>query len=925
MPLGPGTRLGPYEIQSALGAGGMGEVYRARDTRLDRTVAIKVLPSHVSADPALRERFEREARTIAALNHPHICTLHDVGHQDGIDFLVMEHLEGETLAQRLTRGGMDLNDALAIAIQMADALDKAHRAGIVHRDLKPGNIMLVRRGGPSSPPDAKSSDVRRGGPSGPPTAKLLDFGLAKVTPAVVAASGLSIAPTGVTPMTAQGTILGTLQYMAPEQIEGQDADTRTDIFAFGCLLYEMLTDRKAFEGKTQASLIGAILKDVPPPISTVHPLTPSQVDHVVQRCLAKHPDERWQSASDLHLELKWVAEQVARGGLGATRGAQQPARLWRRPVPLIAAGVMALVAAVVAGIGAWMARPASSSNNSGIVRLTVALPGSDQLANLENPGLALSPDGTQLAYVAIRDGKQQLFVRSTDGVEPRALTGTDGADNPFFSPDGQWVGFFAQGKLKKVSVAAGAVQVLCDAPGLFGKGGSWGPDNTIYFAPRNNSGLSKVSSSGGTPVEVTKLDRSKGEISHRWPQVLPGGKAVLFSVWRGPGRDEMQVALQMLDTGERRMLVQGGESGRYVSPGYLVYAREDTLLAVPFDANRLEVSGKAPVPLAEQVRHGVEGAQYAVSDVGELVYAPGSVHRGDRRLVWVDRSGRVEPLTVPSRAYGTPVLSPDGRRAAVMVDASTIEIWVYDFSRTTFTPLGTSPGGSSQAPVWTPDGARIVYRATRAGFRNLFWKPVDGAGPEERLAEQDEGLQTPSSISSDGKWLAFQRGGASGTDVWVLGLSGDRKPQPLLMTSFNESDARFSPDGRWIAYGSDESSRPEIYVQPFQTPGRRWQVSTDGGSEVVWSRDGRELFYTNGDKLMAVDVRTQPAFSVGAPRLLFEGRYVPSVNSVSGFDVSPDGRRFLRVQPIEPDPPANQINVVMNWFEELKRLVPSTN
>lgn len=899
MSLSPGTRLGPFEIVALVGAGGMGEVYKGRDTRLNRTVAIKVLPQQVSSQPELKQRFEREAQTIAGLNHPNICALYDVGQHEGVDYLVMEYLEGETLAQRLERGALPLDHVLKYAIEISGALEKAHQHSVIHRDLKPSNIMLTRSG-----------------------AKLLDFGLAKLKQDAHAPSALSALPTNVN-LTAEGAILGTLQYMAPEQLEGKEADARTDVFAFGAVLYEMATGRKAFEGKSQASLIVSIMEHEPPAMSSTQPIVPRHLDHHVRRCLAKAPEARWQTASDLHEELKWVAETIAQG-LNKTAETQVAVKRWRRPIPLVATGLIALVTAIAASLAVWMSRTAAPEGSSAVTRLSVALPVGDQVA-LANPGLALSPDGMQLAYVGIRQGKQQLFLRPLDGLESKPIPATEGAINPFFSPDGQWVGFFAQGKLKKVSVNAGAIQILCDAPGGGGgQGGSWGPDNSIYFALTSVSGLWKVSAAGGTPTEVTRLDRSNGEVSHRWPQLLPGGKAVLFTVWTGPGWDQRQIHAQSLETGERHLLVRGGDTGRHVSTGQLVYAaRGDALMAVPMDLGRLEVTGAAPVPLAEQVRGGGEGVHYAVSNLGELAYVPGSVRRFEHRLVWVDRKGAVEPLSAPTREYVNAAISPDGSQAAVEIYAGTLGVWIYDFSRATLIPF-TTPNSSSQAPVWTPDGSRVVYRGTRGGFRNLFWKDVDATSEEERLTTKEDTNQTPGSWSPDRTWLAFSETSQStGTDIWLLHLNGDRKPQAFLATQFDERNPRLSPDGRWLAYTSNESGRMEVYVQPFPGPGGKRLISTEGGTEPVWSRNGRELFYLSGDKFMAVDIATQPTLSAGSPRLLFEGRYVTSLTGSSGYDISPDGQRFLRVQAIEPDLPATQINVVFNWFEELKQRVPA--
>jgi serine/threonine-protein kinase len=901
MSLRPGTSIGPYEIVTPLGAGGMGEVYKARDPRLDRTVAIKILPEHVGANAESKQRFEREAKALAALSHPHICSIFDVGEaipgqspdhpiaqspDSPVSYLVMEHLEGETLAQRLERGALPLDQALRYAIEMADALDKAHRQGIVHRDLKPGNVMLTKSG-----------------------AKLLDFGLAKLRPAGPAKGiSLSAAPTMNSPLTGEGSLVGTFQYMAPEQLEGQEADARTDMFAFGAVVYEMVTGRKAFEGKSQASLIGAILRDSPRPISDLQSLSPPALDRTVGRCLAKNPEDRWQDARDLRHELEWTAHGAVPATEQLTSGPPQQAQGRRRAVPLglaLPVGVLLLAAAGVA----WIWRPAGRAEASRVVRLAVALPPGEQIRGGATswPAVAVSPDGGTLAYVS----GERLYLRAMDRLAPKPTLGTDGARSPFFSPDGQWIGFFAQGQLKKVSVTGGTASPVCPAP--FAAGGAWGPDDNIYFAPFNASGLSKCPAAGGTPEPVTSLDRSKGEVSHRWPQVVPGGNAVVFTVWKGPGWDEMSLELQRLDTGERKVLVRGSSTGRVVSSGYLVHTRAGQLTAVPFDLDRFSV-GDSPVPLGVQVREG-EGSHYAISDSGTLAYVGGD-SQFEGRLVWVSRDGRVEPIPAPLRSYQAVAISPDGRRAALTVQDSRWDFWIHDLVRHTQTRLATGDG-SSQWPQWMPDGSRLVYRGTRTGFRNLYWNAVDGTGQEERLTTSEK-LQTPASVSPDGQLLAYTEiDPLTGSDVGMLSLGGAHESRAFLNTLAAEDGLRFSPDGRWVAFQSDESGRNEIYVQPFPGPGGKVPISTEGGQLPVWSRDGRELFYVNGLKMMVVGVTTQPTFTAGAPRPLFEGRYEPT-----RYDVSPDGTRFLRIQPTDSEQAATQIIVVLNWTEELRRLVP---
>jgi Tol biopolymer transport system component len=892
-----GTRLGPYEILSAIGAGGMGEVYRARDTRLDRTVAIKVLPTHLADRSELRERFDREAKTIASLNHPHICTLYDIGHQDGIDYLVMEYLEGETLAQRLQKGALPLEQVLQNAIEISDALDKAHRKGVTHRDLKPGNIMLTKSG-----------------------TKLLDFGLAKLrqeaTPVDVPLSDL---PTAKDPLTAQGMLLGTLQYMAPEQLEGKEVDARTDIFAFGAVVYEMATGKRAFDGKTQASVIGAILKDDLPPISSLQPMTPPALDRIVKRCLSKEPDERCQSAKDLTDELKWIVEggsQVALVSSAAPKGIRT---LGRREL-VLSAGALLLVA-IITGLAVWNLKPAPAPSQQPVTRTTISLPPGQQLAGLENgPAVALSPDGSLLVYVATQAGIQQLYLRALDSMEAKPIAETEGAVCPFFSPDGQWLGFFVGGKLKKVSVGGGAAITLSDAPQPLGA--DWGSQGMIGFAPRADGALLQVPDSGGPTRPLTRPEKS--ENSHRWPDFLPSGNGVLFAASPNPNSwNNASIVVQSVGTGDRRVLFQGGTNPRYAPSRHLVYAQGGSLMAVPFDTKRLAVTGAA-VPVVEGVQQSAfSGAtQYSFSGSGSLVYVPGGVQSAQSRLVWVTRNGTEQPLAALPRSYLGPRLSPDGRRIAVAIQEQETQIWQYDLSRDTLTRL-TFEGNNNLVPAWTPDGKRIAFISNKEGPQNLFWRLADGSGGLERLTTS-ENTNVPHSWSPDGQLLAYvEVNPTTGYDIWVLRMS-DRKAQPFLRTPFNESVPRFSPDGRWLAYISNESGRAEIYVQPYPGPGGKWQISTEGGTEPVWNRNGRELFYRSGDKMMAVDITAQPSFSAGKPRLLFEGRYEQAPITSPNYDVSSDGQRFLMLKPTEQEQAApTQINVVLNWFEELKRRVPA--
>jgi serine/threonine-protein kinase len=909
MGLAAGTRLGPYEIVAAIGAGGMGEVYRARDTRLDRTVAIKILPATLAADPQFRERFDREAKVISALEHPHICALYDVGEERlrpargaGVErseaaprgwgpasseeavvhFIVLQYLEGETLAERLSRGPMPLEQALEIGIQIADALDRAHRQGIVHRDLKPGNVMLTKSG-----------------------AKLLDFGLARTGAAVARASGASLLPTKQATLTTQGTILGTFQYMAPEQLEGSDADARTDIWAFGAVLYEMVTGRKAFEGKSHASLIGAILKDQPPPPSAVQPLSPSVLDQVIRRCLAKDPDDRWQTARDLVLQLKWVAEGSAAG--------VAPLAARRSKARLITAGTGVLIGAVLSGAAVWFLK-AVPADRPVVMRFTVPLPEGQNFTRQGRHLLAVSPDGSRLVYVA----NQQLYLRRMGELEATPIRGTEGLDptSPFFSPDGEWVGFWAGEQLKKIPVAGGGTVLLCPAENPFGA--SW-KGGTI-LAGQGPQGILSVPAAGGTASIIIKVTPERAA---HGPQMLPDGETVLFTLGAGAGQwDDAQIVAQSTASGARKVLVTGATDGRWVETGHLVYARAGILYAVPFDGTRLEVTG-GPVPLIDGVQQpSVSGAaQFAVARTGLLAYVPGVI--GDRRvLAWVDRQGREEPLKAEPRTYIYPRLSPDGKRIVIEVRDQAQDIWVWNSDSETLERL-TVETSFEGYPIWTPDGRRIIYSSSGQANGGIFWRSADGAGGAERLTTSGN-RQFPQTISPDGTLLVFrEENPKTRTDLMLLSLDGKREVRPLINTEFLENNADISPDGRWLAYDSGESGSPEVYVRPFPNVGEsRRQISTGGGTRPLWARSGRELYYRDSQgRLIAVPVRTGATFSADRPRVLLETRgYFPGIIG-RAYDVSPDGRRVLLIKDAAA-PSAPGMTIVANWFEELTARVP---
>ncbi len=889
MTLAAGIKLGYYEVLAPIGAGGMGEVYQAHDTKLGRDVAIKVLPEAVAHDPERLSRFQREAKLLASLNHPNIATIHGLEQSNGTNYLVMELVNGETLADRIKREcAVPVDEALTICKQIAEALEAAHEKGIIHRDLKPANVKVT--------PEGK--------------VKVLDFGLAKAFESDAANDDPSNSPTRSMAATMHGVILGTAAYMSPEQARGKAVDKRTDIWAFGCVLYELLTGKQAFDGEDTTEILAAVMK-TEPDWNLLPADTPQSIRSLLRHCLQRDKTLRLRDGGDAGIEIHEALVAPQEEGAAAFPEVVG----WRRFIVLSVAalGLLALGSAVT-----WFLKPSQHQATQRPAHVAVALPPGDRVET-NNLNVALSPDGTQLAYVALRGSVQQLYLRAMDSPEVKAISGTDGAFNPFFSPDGQWIGFFAQGKMKKVSPGGGAPLTICDA-GPSG-GASWGEDNTIVFAPSGNSGLQRVSAAGGKPQILTTPDPSKGEYSHRYPQILPGGKAVLFTALIGLGWDESSVEILLLDTKQRRVVVRGGHTGRYVPSGHLVYFRAGALLALPFDLARLEATSDTPVTIADGIRQngGTTGADYTVSITGTLAYVPAAAgsRQFEQRLVWVDRQGKIEPLQAPARFFnvqaGDTRLSPDGKHVATTIDSGTQQIWIYDVALGTLTQLTSEPG-SSLDPVWTPDEKRVAYRSNRAGIYTLYWKPADGSGPEERLTTSDNN-HTPDSWSPDGKLLAFSEiNPTTGSDIWVLPLEGDRKPRPFLRTPADEFDAMFSPDGHWLAYTSKESGGFDVYVQPYPGPGKKWQVSSGGGTTPRWNPNGRELFYRNGDKTMAVDVTTSPTFSAGKPRLVYEG---PS------GDPSPDGQHFQAIQPIEPEQPPTQIDVVLNWFEELKQKVPT--
>ena len=881
MLLPQGTRLGPYEIVAPLGAGGMGEVYQARDKRLERTVAIKILPKEMSADTVRKQRFEREAKIISGLNHPNICVLYDVGSQDGVDYLVMECVEGETLAKRLEKGPLPLDQVLKYGSQIADGLDRAHRSGVVHRDLKPGNIMLTAIG-----------------------AKLLDFGLAK--PAAALANATTLTAVRAAPVTEEGTIVGTFQYMSPEQVEGKELDGRSDVFSLGAVLYEMVTGKRAFEGKNQLSVASAILEKEPELISAAKPMTPRALDHAVKKCLTKLPDERWQSVSDLASQLKWISETASQQGEAGRVPAAR--RRWERAGWLLAGAFFLLL--MPSGVALWNA--SSERPTPMYFHASVPFAAND---------LALSPDGRTLAMVAYsaRVNNYVLWTYEIGGRQTGSLDGTQEASYPFWSPDGRSIGFFADGKLKKVDLPGGQVQVLCDAPN--GRGGTWNRDGVVVFTPDSFGGLSRVSASGGVPVEMTQPDTSRFETSHRWPVFLPDGRHFIYLAANFTGKFEYNANfLGSLDSQERRLLVSTSANAAYAEPGYLLYLRDKTLVAQPFDRRRYVLSGE-PHTLSDEVlyTHLVNRAVFSVSSGAVLVTQTGK-GAALSQLTWFDRNGKPVGTTGAPGSYGNARLSPDGRRVAVdqtNPDGRNVDILILEPDGVAPTRLTFDPSAHS-TPIWSPNGKQILFSWNRKFGAQLYLKPTDGSGSEEEAADLGAGFPVNTwDWSRDGKYVLVRKG----NELWYLSWP-ERVARPLLQAKWTVQNAQFSPDGRWMAYTSNETGSTEIYVSPFPSANGKWQVSSAGGEEPRWRQDGKELFYLSAEgKMMAVAVTKGASFKAEAPVALFQTqrrRQPISSFAVFSYDVSGDGQRFLIITKVD-EASAAPLSVFLNWASEMEK------
>jgi Tol biopolymer transport system component len=890
MSLSTGTRLGTYEVTSHIGSGGMGEVYQAHDSKLGRDVALKVLPEQFARDPERLARFQREAKMLAALNHPNIAAIYGLEQSGDTHYLAMELVPGQTLADRIRGGAIPLDEALPIARQVADAVEYAHDKNVIHRDLKPANIKVTAEG----------------------TVKVLDFGLAKALSDEVAAGDMSNSPTLSMAATRQGVILGTAAYMSPEQAKGKTVDRRADVWAFGVVLYEMLTGKQLFTGETVPDTMAAVMREEPS-FDKLPSNTPSAIRNLLRRCLERNLRRRLPHIGDARITI----EDALSGAAPAEAVSAAPRKNRERLPWAVAAGLAVLL------VGAsWVAWRATRPAERPLVRLDVDLGPDVSLGSLAGADEILSPDGTRLVYVS----QGRLFTRRLDQPNPTELAGTQGTFAPFFSPDGQWVAFFAPGKLQKISVEGGSAITLCDAGN--GEGGSWGEDGNIIAALGQTVGLSRIPSAGGPPSPVTDLQN--GEVTHRWPQILPGGKAVLFTASQAGAYDAANIELMSLADHSRKTLVRGGTFGRYLPSGHLVYLNRGTLFAVPFDVDRLEVHG-TPAPVLDQVGYNAAqgSAQLGFSQTGTVIYRGGVAGGGLFTVAWLDGAGMVKLLLAKPGSYGRPSMSPDGERLAIEVtEGSGTDIWLYNWRRDTMTRLTFT--GNANGPVWSPDGRYIAFRVLGAG---VSVTRSDGSGKPQPLT-QSKNLQTPWSFTPDGKRLAFhEQDSKTAFDLWTVSLESDSaglrpgKPEIFLQTPADERAPSFSPDGRWMAYSSSESGIFQVYVRAFPDKGGKWQISNSGGSYPMWSRTGQELLFEALDNhIMAAAYTVKgDSFEADKPRAWSEKQIGGSVNTVKNIDLAPDGKRIVALMPVETagaQKAQNQVTFLENFSDELRRKVP---
>jgi Serine/threonine protein kinase len=892
-PLAAGIRLGRYEIRSAIGAGGMGEVYCARDTQLGRDVAVKVLPSSFSSDVDRLHRFQQEACAAGALNHPNILIVHDIGTHNGAPYVISELLEGSTLRNRIGGTPLAQRRVIEYALQIAHGLAAAHEKGIVHRDLKPDNIFITNDG----------------------RVKILDFGLAKLTQLDGNQSQTDIPTRRVD--TDPGVVMGTVGYMSPEQVKGRTVDHRSDIFSFGAIVYEMLSGQRAFHGESAAETMSAILKEDPPELSETNKTVSPALLRLVNHCLEKNPEERFHSASDLAFALESLSGGTALSNQTATLPTWRPRLVKSRE---LIAWILAGIAVVVAGIALAANYFRSTSVDKRVLKLSIMPPEKTTMTMTGAVSIAISPDGQRLAFVANSAGKDLIWVRPLDSLSAQSLDGTDGVFAPsgiFWSPDGHSIGFFAGGKLKKIDVSGGPPQTLSDAPDA--RGGTWNREGVILYNPAgSNQPLYRVSAAGGDPTPATSLDKSQYETSHRWPYFLPDGRHFLYFARGKP--EHTGVYLGSLDSKETTKLLGSSVNAVYAPPGWLLFMRNETLMAQPFDANKLRLTNE-PISIAQPVSFngGLGRGTFSVSENGVLIYRGGTGQIN--QPIWFDRAGKQLGSLGEPGLFFTLWLSPDEKRvAADRMDPQmgTQDIWLFDLLRDIPSRFTTNPG-NDWYPLWSPDGNSIVFTSNRDGVPNLYLKNASGVGDEGVLLKSEE-IKVADDWSADGKFIVYEsRNSQTKLDLWILPMSGDRKPFPFLQTLFNEQQAHFSPDGKWIAYTSDESGAPEVYVQTFPASGGKWRISTSGGAEPKWRRDGKELFYIAADKkLMSVDTKLGPTFEAGVPKALFETRITVLTTFRNHYTVTGDGQRFLIISGLE-ESNFTPISVVVNWTADLKR------
>ncbi len=878
----PDTIIGQYSVVSKIGEGGMGEVWRARDTKLGRDVAIKVLPVAFSTDAERLRRFEQEAQAAGALNHPNILVIFHIGTHEGAPYIVSELLEGETLRDRMAGAALPQRKALDYGLQIARGLAAAHEKGIVHRDIKPDNVFVTNDG----------------------RVKILDFGLAKLTGAADAQSQTEVPTRKVN--TDPGTVMGTMGYMSPEQLKGQPADHRSDIFSFGAILYEMLSGKRAFRGDSTAETISSILREDPPELSETNKTISPALERVVNHCLEKNPEERFHSASDLGFAIEALSGSATLSGSTTTILAALPAaKRKRRELVAWTAAVLCLLLAIALGLLYFRRTPAEERP----MRFVIALP--EKATDISVP--VISPDGRTVAFLASFEGKRFIYARPLDSLTAQRLAGTDNATFPFWSPDSHYLAFFTDNKLKKIEATGGSPQTLCEvrSPGS----GTWNRDGVILFGAEN-APIQRVSASGGTPTPALKLDESRKETGHYSPSFLPDGRHFLYESWVTTSEDS-GIFVTSLDGSDRKLLLKNDSNAIYAAPGFLVFARETTLMAQPFDAAKLQFTGEA-VPVTEQVvfTGQYSYSNFSISDNGTMVFSTGSI--SNRQLVWFDRQGESLGPVGPPGEYNDIVLSPDEKRVATQrILNGNSDIWLLDLARGVPSRF-TFDAVTDDDPVWSPDGNTIVFSSTRSGRFDLYRKVSSGAGNEEVISKS-EADKEGTDWSGDGRFILFDQAGSNGgTDIWILPLAGDGKPSLLLQSPFSEHQGHFAPDSKWFAYTSNESGRDEVYVQSFPPSGGKWQVSTGGGAQPFWRHDGKELFYIAPDrKLMAVDVTLGSTFETSAPKTLFQTQVI-RYEAPNRYLVSRDGQRFLINSPVE-ELSQTPVTVILNWVAGLKK------